>query len=92
MLNETGIIKSPPAEHPFLRLTRVLGEDMVITIEPGLYFIDLLLDQLKTQPAASQVNWKNVEALKPYGGIRIEDDVRVRADGIENFTRDAFNA
>ena len=33
----------PPASHPFLRLTRTLEPGTVVTIEPGLYFIDLLL-------------------------------------------------
>ena len=31
-----------------------------------------------------------VEALKPFGGIRIEDDVLVRQDGCEDLTRKAF--
>jgi Xaa-Pro dipeptidase len=31
-----------------------------------------------------------VEALRPFGGIRIEDNVRVLVDGCENLTRDAF--
>jgi Xaa-Pro dipeptidase len=30
--------------------------------------------------------------MTPYGGIRIEDNVRITADGVENFTRDAFAA
>jgi Xaa-Pro aminopeptidase len=30
--------------------------------------------------------------MRPYGGIRIEDDVRITADGGENLTRDAFAA
>jgi Xaa-Pro dipeptidase len=54
LASENGGVKAPPAEHPFLRLTRVLEEDMVITIEPGLYFIDMLLDKLKSQPGADR--------------------------------------
>ncbi len=90
MENESGTTIDPPSGHPYLRLTRVLEEDMVLTIEPGLYIIDMLLDNLRGTPAESLVNWSAVDALRPFGGIRIEDDVRVLADGCENLTRDAF--
>jgi Xaa-Pro dipeptidase len=33
-----------------------------------------------------------VEALRPFGGIRIEDDVHVTGDGVRNLTREAFAA
>jgi Xaa-Pro dipeptidase len=79
-----------PREHPFLRLTRVLQPDMVLTIEPGLYLIPALLEPLRTQPEGRWIDWALVERLRPFGGIRIEDDVRVRAEGAENLTRDAF--
>lgn len=92
MAGPTGSTIDPPSGHPFLRLTRVLEEDMVVTIEPGLYFIDMLLDGLRGTPAEQQVNWKRVSELAPFGGIRIEDDVRVLADGSENLTRIAFAA
>jgi Xaa-Pro dipeptidase len=88
--NESGNIIDPPSGHPFLRLTRVLGEDMVLTIEPGLYVIDMLLENLRGTPAETHVNWDTVDWLRPFGGIRIEDDVRVLVDGQENLTRDAF--
>ncbi len=88
--NESGTIIDPPSGHPFLRLTRVLEEDMVLTIEPGMYVIDMLLDNLRGTPAEHHVNWASVDWLRPYGGIRIEDDIRVMADGHENLTRDAF--
>jgi len=90
MENESGSTIDPPSGHPFLRLTRVLEEDMVLTIEPGIYVIDMLLENLRGTPAENQVNWDNVDWLRPFGGIRIEDDVRVLADGCENLTRDAF--
>ncbi|HET6632613.1 MAG TPA: Xaa-Pro dipeptidase, partial [Rhodanobacteraceae bacterium] len=65
----------PPEGHPFLRLTRPLARGMVVTIEPGLYFIDMLLAELKATPAARHVRWDKVDAFRKYGGIRIEDDV-----------------
>ena len=90
MENEGGVSIDPPSGHPFLRLTRVLEEDMVLTIEPGLYVINMLLENLRGTPAEGHVNWDTVNWLRPFGGIRIEDDVRVLADGAENLTRDAF--
>ena len=92
MESEGGTTIDPPSGHPFLRLTRVLEEDMVLTIEPGIYIIDMLLENLRGTPAEGHINWSSVDALRPFGGIRIEDDIRVLADGSENLTRDAFAA
>ena len=90
MKNESGTIIDPPSGHPFLRLTRVLKENMVLTIEPGLYVIDMLLENLRDTPAEDKVNWKTVDWLRPFGGIRVEDNVRVLVNGQENLTRNAF--
>ncbi len=90
MEGESGTTVDPPSGHPFLRLTRVLDENMVLTIEPGLYAIDMLLENLRGTPAESHVNWATVEWLRPFGGIRIEDNVRVLVNDRENLTRDAF--
>lgn len=92
MESENGGTIDPPSGHPFLRLTRELEEDMVLTIEPGLYVIDMLLEDLRETPARGHVNWEAVDWLRPFGGIRIEDNVRVLVDGMENLTRDAFAA
>ncbi len=92
MENESGTTIDPPSGHPFLRLTRVLEENMVLTIEPGLYVIDMLLEKLSGTPAEKLVNWDTVDWLRPFGGIRIEDDVRVLVNSRENLTRDAFAA
>ena len=90
MQSENGATIDPPSGHPHLRLTRVLETDMVLTIEPGLYIIDMLLDRLRGTPAEKRVNWETVTTLAPFGGIRIEDNVRVLESGVENLTRDAF--
>jgi Xaa-Pro dipeptidase len=89
--NEAGSIIDPPSGHPFLRLTRVLEEDMVLTIEPGLYVIDMLLENLRGSAGERHVNWDTVDWLRPFGGVRIEDNIRVMANGRENLTRDAFS-
>ena len=90
MADENGGIIDPPSGHPFLRLTRLLEANMVLTIEPGIYIIDMLLENLQGTPAHAMVNFKQVDRLRPYGGIRIEDNVRVLDGGCENLTRDAF--
>ncbi|MGH8145593.1 MAG: Xaa-Pro dipeptidase [Rhodanobacteraceae bacterium] len=90
--DEAGGAIPKPEGHPYLRLTRTLAPGMVVTIEPGLYFIDMLLAELKAQPAAKDVVWPKVDAFRKYGGIRIEDDV-VCTDGAPlNLTREAFAA
>ena len=88
LANPWGEIDPPASEYPALRFTRAVAQDYVFTIEPGLYFIDMLLDELAANKAP--VNWPLVDTLRPYGGIRIEDNVRVTATGIENLTRDAW--
>lgn len=84
--------RAPKPRNPFLRNTRTIEVGQVFTVEPGLYFIDGLLSALQASPHGSSVDWAMVEALRPFGGIRIEDDVHVTPDGIRNLTREAFQA
>jgi len=79
-----------PDGHPHLRLTRTLAPGMVVTIEPGVYFIDMLLEQLRAGPHADAVDWARVDAFRPYGGIRIEDDVVCTDADPVNLTREGF--
>jgi Xaa-Pro dipeptidase len=78
-----------PARFPRLRLTRPLEADQVVTIEPGIYFIDSLLAKLERGPHRRAINWRAINALRPCGGIRIEDDVLVTHRSHRNLTRDA---
>lgn len=88
--DERGGSIAKPEGHPYLRLTRTLQPGMVTTIEPGLYFIDMLLDELRSKPVARDVNWSKVDAFRIYGGIRIEDDVVCTQGEPINLTREAF--
>ncbi len=90
MEDENGNTIDRPSGHRWLRLTRTLEVDQVLTIEPGCYVIGMLLENLEGTPGAAMVNRDKVDWLKPFGGARIEDNVRVLADGCENFTRAAF--
>ncbi len=90
--DDQGTTIDPPSGHPLLRLTRQLEVNQVLTIEPGLYVIDILQENLAGTPGHAMVNQERLDWLRPYGGIRIEDNVRVLADGCENLTRDAFAA
>ena len=88
--SDSGGTIDKPAGHPYLRLTRVLQPGMVVTIEPGLYFIDMLLDELKQKGLGGSVDWTRVETFKPFGGIRIEDEVACTDGDAHNLTREAF--
>jgi Xaa-Pro dipeptidase len=90
--SDAGGTIAKPEGHRYLRLTRVLEPGMVVTIEPGIYFIDMLLEKLTQDGHADSVDWARVDAFRPYGGIRIEDDV-VCTDGEPlNLTREGFAA
>jgi len=89
---EDGGNAPPPAAHPYLRLTRRLEPGTVVTIEPGVYFIGLLLDRSRQDGRSRSIDWSTVADLAPYGGVRIEDDVVATPAGPENLTRAAFAA
>ena len=90
--NEDGELAEPPQRFPKLRFTRAVEPGYVFTVEPGIYFIPSLLKGLAESDAGRDVNWPKLETLIPYGGIRIEDNVLVTSDGVENLTRPAFDA
>lgn len=90
--NEAGAMNPPPDAYPHLRLTRTLATNQVFTIEPGIYFIDSLLEKARSSQLNKQIHWQAIATLRPMGGIRIEDNVRVTENGGENLTREAFKS
>jgi Xaa-Pro dipeptidase len=88
MADERGTHVNTPEAHPFLRTSRTIESEQVFTIEPGLYFIDSLLADLKKSKNGDMINWKNINEMRQFGGIRIEDNIIVHQSHNENMTRD----
>lgn len=65
-----------------LRMGRRLEEGFVVTDEPGIYFIPALIDDWRTSGHCREfLNFDLLETYKDFGGIRIEDDLLITADG-----------
>jgi Xaa-Pro aminopeptidase len=65
-----------------LRCGRRLQEGWVMTDEPGIYFIPALIDDWRAKGINKEfINFDAVEGYKDFGGIRIEDDILITADG-----------
>lgn len=88
MQDDRGTHLAAPQQYPYLRCTRMVEAGMVLTIEPGIYFIESLLAPWRAGKFSKHFDWAKIDALKPYGGIRIEDNVVIHAHSVENMTRD----
>lgn len=88
MQDDRGTHLAAPQQYPYLRCTRMVEPGMVLTIEPGIYFIESLLAPWRAGKFSKHFDWAKIDALKPYGGIRIEDNVVIHAHSVENMTRD----
>ncbi len=82
----------PKQNNPYLRNTSTIVTGQVFTVEPGIYFIDSLLAELRTSPKGAGVDWNVVDALAKLGGVRIEDDIVVGegASVTRNLTREVL--
>ena len=74
--------RSPQLGLGSLRMARKLVAGNVITDEPGIYFIPALIEKWKSEKTDQGfVNYSKLESYYDFGGIRLEDDVLVTADG-----------
>ena len=72
-----------------LRSGRILSVNTVMTVEPGIYFIPYLLENgFKDEKIKDYLNESALKEYYDFGGVRIEDDVIVTADGCINMTAD----
>ena len=78
-----------PPPYPNLRIDLPLEPGMVVTVEPGVYFVGALLhDPERRARHRDEVDWERVDRMLGFGGIRIEDNLLVTADGYEVITAD----
>ena len=64
----------------------ILQNGNFITVEPGIYFIDFLMDEAEQSPILSKyINIEELEKYRGFGGVRIEDDVMFGEDSVESY-------
>ena len=73
------------SEHPSCkacRMARRLQPGMVVSVEPGIYFIPALIDKWRAEGICKEfINFDVLDGYKDFGGIRLEDDMLITPEG-----------
>ena len=65
-----------------LRMGKRLKPGMIMTVEPGIYFIPALIDKWEKEGLGNGfINFEKTREYIGFGGIRIEDDMLITPDG-----------
>jgi Xaa-Pro dipeptidase len=83
-----GVTRPTKAGFKSLRTARVMEPGMLVTVEPGIYFIDFLLDgALADETFAPFIDADVLARFRGFGGVRLEDDILITETGFEDLTR-----
>ncbi len=81
--------RDEPKPYPNLRINLPLEAGVVVTVEPGVYFVPAILnDSDNRRRHRDTVDWDRVDRLIGFGGVRIEDNLLITGDGHEVITTD----
>ncbi|KAJ2784736.1 hypothetical protein H4R18_000951 [Coemansia javaensis] len=82
-----GAARSDKPGLRYLRASREMLPRMAFTVEPGLYFVDAILADAKSDPALARfIDFDVVAAYRSVGGVRIEDNIVITESGHDNLT------
>lgn len=82
-----GNVRDTRFGYKSLRMNRPLLENMVITVEPGCYFIEYLLKEAQENDDMNKfINNERLNDFRSFGGIRLEDSLVITKTGVLNLT------
>jgi Xaa-Pro dipeptidase len=79
-------LKDPASNNQYLRNTTRITQGQVVTVEPGIYFIQALLKDALKEDFSKFIQQEMVELLMPFGGVRIEDNILATDAGPVNLS------